>query len=61
MPLSQTWQRHNLTVIVNLFQFDVIESEQPVMQTNVPMNAEKEGEQKHLLQKVLPIIGQEDP
>jgi hypothetical protein len=61
MPLSQTWQRRNLTVVVNIFSSDIIELEHPTMQTNVTTNAEEEGEQRHLLQKVLPIIAQEDP
>ncbi len=30
------------------------------MQTNVVMNVEKERQQRHLLQEVLPIIAQED-
>jgi hypothetical protein len=46
---------------MNLFHFDTIKSKGPTMQTNVEMNAKKEGEQRHLLQKVLPIIAQEDP
>jgi hypothetical protein len=28
---------------------------------NVAMNAQEEGEWRHLLQKMLPIIAQEDP
>jgi hypothetical protein len=33
----------------------------PAMQIDVMMNEEEEGERRHLLQKVLPIIAQEDP
>jgi hypothetical protein len=63
VPLLQTWQKHNLTTlfVVNLFHFDTIKSKGPTMQTNATMNAEKEGEQRHLLQEMLPIIAQEDP
>jgi hypothetical protein len=51
----------NSTFVMNLFHFDTIKSKGPTMQTNATMNAEKEGEQRHLLEEMLPIIAQEDP
>jgi hypothetical protein len=51
----------NSIFVMNIFHFNTIKSKGPTTQTNVTMNAEKEGEQKHLLKEVLPIIAQEDP
>ncbi len=49
----------NNTLVVYLFQSNVIESEYLAMQIDATMNVKEEGEQRHLLQKTLPIIAQD--
>jgi hypothetical protein len=51
----------NNILVVNLFQSNEIKLKCPTMQIDVMMNAKEEGERRHLLQKMLPIIEQEDP
>ncbi len=51
----------NNIFVMNLFWSNVIELERSGMQIDATMNAEEEGEQKHLLQEMLPIIAQEEP
>jgi len=48
-------------LVINLFQSNAIKLKCLAMQIDVAMNAKEEGERRHLLQKMLPIIAQEDP